>query len=179
VTSPASAAISSARSFQSARNLGDPIMTRRLLVALALAAAAISATPSASALAAKAPVWTPLGSNVAIRGYDPVAYFTQGRPTQGQAAFKTTWQGAEFRFASAANRDAFVANPARYAPRYGGYCAWAVSQGYTAGVDPNAWRIVDGRLYLNYNREIQTRWERDMAGHIAAADRNWPSVLGR
>lgn len=130
-----------------------------------------------AALADRAPVWTPLGSNLALRGFDPVAYFRAGRPVQGLAQFSTRHQGAEFRFASAANRDAFMAAPARYAPQYGGYCAWAVSQGYTAGVDPQAWRIVDGRLYLNYNRDIQRRWEADIPGHIAAANRNWPAVL--
>jgi hypothetical protein len=145
-------------------------------LALGLVAATASVAPS-PALADNAPVWTPLGSNVAIRGYDPVAYFTVGRPTVGDARFEARHQGAIFRFASAANRDAFVANPTRYAPQYGGYCAWAVSQGYTAGIDPNAWRIVDGRLYLNYNATIQRRWEADRANLIQQANRNWPSVL--
>lgn len=144
---------------------------------LAAPAALTGALLPAAAFADKAPVWTPLGSNLALRGYDPVAYFRAGRPVQGLAQFSTRHQGAEFRFSTAANRDAFVAAPARYAPQYGGYCAWAVSQGYTAGVDPQAWRIVDGRLYLNYNRDIQRRWESDIPGHIAAANRNWPGVL--
>jgi YHS domain-containing protein len=129
------------------------------------------------ALADKAPIWSSFGSNVAIGGYDPVAYFTLGRPTQGVSAFKTTYQGAEFRFSSAPNRAAFVANPARYAPQFGGYCAWAVSQGYTAGIDPTAWAIVDGKLYLNYNRTIQARWQGDRANLIIAGNRNWPLVL--
>jgi YHS domain-containing protein len=132
------------------------------------------ATP---AFADKAPIWTGFGSNVAISGYDPVAYFTANRPVQGVAAHKATYQGAEFRFANAANRAAFIANPTRYAPQYGGYCAWAVSQGYTAGIDPNAWAIVDGKLYLNYNRSIQARWQNDRANNIIAANRNWPNVL--
>lgn len=132
---------------------------------------------SGPVLADKAPIWTSIGSNVAIRGYDPVAYFTVGRPTEGVATFKATYQGAEFRFANAANRAAFIANPARYAPQYGGYCAWAVSQGYTAGIDPNAWAIVDGKLYLNYNRSIQTRWQADRSNFIVAANGNWPNVL--
>ena len=144
---------------------------------LAAPAALAGTLLPATAFADKAPVWTPLGSNLAIRGYDPVAYFRAGRPVQGLAQFTTRYQGAEFRFSSAANRDAFVAAPTRYAPQYGGYCAWAVSQGYTAGVDPQAWRVVDGRLYLNYNRDIQRRWESDIPGQIAAANRNWPGVL--
>jgi YHS domain-containing protein len=147
----------------------------KTLLALSLALAPIAV--STPALADKAPIWTSFGSNVAISGYDPVAYFTLGRPTQGSATFKANYQGAEFRFASAANRAAFVANPAHYAPQFGGYCAWAVSQGYTAGIDPTAWAVVDGNLYLNYNRTIQARWQADRANLIVAANRNWPIVL--
>jgi YHS domain-containing protein len=145
------------------------------LLALGLILVPLAATTPA--LADKAPVWTSFGSNVAISGYDPVAYFTLGRPTQGVAAFKATHQGAEFRFATAANRAVFIANPTRYAPQFGGYCAWAVSQGYTAGIDPNAWAVVDGKLYLNYNRTIQARWAADRANLIQAGNRNWPTVL--
>lgn len=148
-------------------------LSTALMLALALSPLAI-ASP---ALADKAPVWTSFGSNVAIRGYDPVAYFTAGKPVEGSAQFKVTYQGAEFRFASAANRDAFAANPARYAPQFGGYCAWAVSQGYTAGIDPQAWAIVGGKLYLNYNKDVQARWQQNTAANIAAGNRNWPTVL--
>lgn len=112
----------------------------------------------------------------AIRGYDPVAYFTEGRPVEGQSAFSLDWNGATWRFASAENRALFEADPERYAPQYGGYCAWAVSQGYTASVDPNAWDIVDGRLFLNYSKDIQTKWRAGQADFIVAADRNWPEV---
>jgi YHS domain-containing protein len=145
------------------------------LLALGLALAPLTITTPA--LADKAPIWTGFASNVAISGYDPVAYFSAHRPVQGSAMHKTTYQGGEFRFANEANRAAFVANPARYAPQFGGYCAWAVSQGYTAGIDPNAWAIVDGKLYLNYNTQIQARWQSDRANLIAAANRNWPNVL--
>jgi YHS domain-containing protein len=146
------------------------------IILAAIGAFAPLALP-APAFADKAPVFTGLASNAAIRGYDTVAYFTTGRPTRGDARYSTNWHGATWHFASAANRDRFAANPARYAPQFGGYCAWAVSQGYTAGIDPNAWRIVDGKLYLNYNREIQARWEQNTAANIAAGNRNWPSVL--
>jgi YHS domain-containing protein len=114
---------------------------------------------------------------VAIKGTDPVAYFTEGQPLPGRAEFEYEWQGATWRFASAENRDLFANNPEQYAPEYGGYCAWAVSQGYTAPIDPNAWKIVDGKLYLNFNRQIQQRWEKDIPGHIAQANQNWPQVL--
>lgn len=149
---------------------------RKLIAALALAFASLFAAP---AYADQAPVYTGLLSRVAVSGYDPVAYFTDGRPVRGSQQFSTTYQGYEYRFASAAHRDAFRANPTRYLPQYGGYCAWAVSQGYTASADPTNWRIVDGRLYLNYNDEIQRRWEQDIPARIREANANWPSVLSR
>ncbi|NEZ61489.1 hypothetical protein D0962_01645 [Leptolyngbyaceae cyanobacterium CCMR0082] len=116
-------------------------------------------------------------SGLAIRGTDPVAYFTQGGPVAGSSEFTYTWNNATWQFVSAENRDLFAANPAQYAPQYGGYCAWAVSQGYTASIDPNAWKIVDGKLYLNYSRGVQRRWEQDIPGHISNANANWPGVL--
>ncbi|MDJ0811677.1 MAG: YHS domain-containing (seleno)protein [Desulfobacterales bacterium] len=115
---------------------------------------------------------------VAIKGYDPVAFHTEGKPVKGSGDYELKWKDAKWRFASAENRDLFEADPEKYAPRYGGYCAWAVSEGYTASVDPeNAWSIVDGRLYLNYNAEIKQKWEKDIPGHIKKADANWPGVL--
>lgn len=115
----------------------------------------------------------------AIRGYDPVAYFTEGRPVKGEKDHTLDYQGSTWRFASAANRDRFAAAPERYAPRYGGYCAWAVSQGYTAPVDPDAWKIVDGKLYLNYSKGVQRQWIEDIPGNIAKGDANWPGVLDK
>jgi YHS domain-containing protein len=112
----------------------------------------------------------------AIEGYDPVAYFTDDAPRRGDSAHALTWNGAVWHFASAANRDAFAADPAAYAPQYGGNCAWAVAEGYLAPIDPDAWAIVDGKLYLNANRRIQRRWERDIPGFIARADANWPGL---
>ncbi len=112
----------------------------------------------------------------AIKGFDPVAYFTRSAPTRGNPAITTRWNGVEWRFASAANRDAFVAEPERYAPAFGGFCAYAVSEGYTASIDPRAWRIEGGRLYLNYSVAIQRRWERDIPGRISRAQANWPQV---
>lgn len=128
-------------------------------------------------VAAKDPVYTGTLSNLAVSGYDPVAYFTEGKPVEGSAAFEHKWKGATWRFANAKNLEAFKTDPAAYAPQYGGYCAWAVSQGYTASADPSAWRIVGKKLYLNYNREVQQNWEKDAAGNIVKADGNWPKVL--
>lgn len=143
----------------------------------------LSAAPALGALlvgmkAAAQPRWF-AEDGVAIRGTDPVAYFREGRPVPGRAEFSHTWQGVTWRFATAANRDAFAADPERYAPAYGGHCAWAVAQGYTAPIDPAAWRIVDGRLFLNYDRSIQRRWERDIPGFIARADANWPALAAK
>ena len=128
-------------------------------------------------VAAKDPVYTGTLSDLAVSGYDPVAYFTEGKPVEGSAAFEHKWKGATWRFANAKNLEAFKADPEAYAPQYGGYCAWAVSQGYTASADPSAWRIVGKKLYLNYNREVQQNWEKDAAGNIVKADGNWPKVL--
>ncbi len=113
---------------------------------------------------------------VAIDGTDPVAYFTEGKPVKGKAAHTVQWNGATWQFASDANKAAFEADPAKYAPQYGGYCAWAVSQGYTASTDPDAWKIVDGKLYLNYSRGVQRRWEGNIPGNIQSADGNWPRL---
>ena len=148
---------------------------RSILAAAGLALSPVLALAPA-AHAEKAPVYTGLFNNLAVEGYDPVAYFTEGRPVKGDRDFTTQYNGAQFRFASQANLDMFLADPAKYAPQYGGYCAWAVSQGYTASIDPEAWRIVDGRLYLNYSRDVQKRWEADIPGFIKAADGNWPKI---
>lgn len=113
---------------------------------------------------------------LAIKGYDPVAYFTDGKPVEGSADFTHEWEGAKWRFASAESRDAFAKEPARYAPQFGGFCAWAVSQGYTADVDPEAWKIVEGKLYLNYNKKVQENWEKDASGNIAKGETNWPAL---
>lgn len=113
----------------------------------------------------------------AIRGYDPVAYFTQGKPVKGDSDFTYEWNDATWYFSSKQNQELFTANPGRYAPQYGGDCAWAVSKGYTAKIDPNAWYIHDDKLYLNYSKSVQSTWQQDIPGNIASADQNWPSLL--
>jgi len=127
------------------------------------------------AFAAESPVFAT--DDGAIRGYDPVAYFAVGEPTKGSDKFTASWQGATFKFASAANLELFQAEPAAYVPQYGGYCAYAVAKGATAGTVPEAWTIVEGKLYLNYSLGVRQRWRKDVPGHIAAADQNWPAVL--
>jgi YHS domain-containing protein len=114
--------------------------------------------------------------NVAVKGYDVVAYVTAGRPMEGSAQFVHRIGGTTYRFASAANRDAFAKEPDRYVPQFGGFCAYAVSRGYTADIDPRAWRIVGGKLYLNYDRGAQAKWEEDLSGNISKGDANWPAL---
>ncbi len=130
-----------------------------------------------AALAQKAEVFSDGGS--AIRGYDPVAYFTEGQPVKGKADFSHQWKGATWRFASAENRERFAAAPEKYAPQYGGYCAYGVAGGYTVKTEPDAWSVVDGKLYLNYDRSVQASWAKDPAGYIRKADANWPRALER
>jgi YHS domain-containing protein len=113
----------------------------------------------------------------AIRGFDPVAYFTDARPVKGSEEIVHSWKGATWRFSSAENRDRFAAAPEKYAPQYGGYCAYAVAHNATASIDPQAWSVVDGRLYLNYSVKVRATWEKDSPGYIRKADANWPGVL--
>ena len=127
------------------------------------------------AVAADPPIYAKRG--IAIKGADPVAYFTQGKPVSGSKKFETEWMGAKWRFASAQNRDMFQANPEKYAPQYGGYCSYAVSQGYTAKIEKDAWAIVGGKLYLNYSKSVRRIWESDIPGHISSANENWPDIL--
>lgn len=115
----------------------------------------------------------------AIDGYDPVAYFKESKAVEGSNDFIHEWNDSKWYFSSAENKADFIADPGKYAPQYGGYCAWAVSQGYTAPTDPKAWHIEDGKLYLNYNADVQTNWLKDIPGHIASADKNWPSIIAK
>ena len=113
---------------------------------------------------------------VAVAGHDVVAYFTEGKPVKGRQEHRVEYRGSVFLFASEANRVAFAAEPARYAPQYGGYCAFGVAQGYKASIDPRAFSIVDGRLYLNFSTEVRRQWSRDQPGHIRQADAKWPTM---
>jgi hypothetical protein len=113
---------------------------------------------------------------VAIQGYDAVAYQAQQQAVKGQPAFSHEWLGVRWHFASRANRDRFAAAPESFAPQFGGFCAYGVSRGYAVDVDPAAFTVIDGKLYLNYSRRVQATWNQDRAGHIDKARRNWPKV---
>jgi YHS domain-containing protein len=143
---------------------------------LAVAVSGLPLIAAAPAAQAEPPIYTGVFSNTALQGHDPVAYFTEGKPVKGDEAFTTEYMGAEFRFASAANRDAFLADPQAYAPQYGGYCAWAMADGKHAKGDARHWRIVDGKLYLNYNKSIQKKWDADIPGFIERADTEWSDI---
>jgi YHS domain-containing protein len=147
--------------------------SRRAGHALALSMAAGFAILPLSALASEVNDV----DGVAIKGQDPVAYFRQGKPVDGSAEFTAVYKGATFRFASAANRDAFRAKPEAFAPQYGGFCAFGTSRGYKADIDPQAFTIVDNKLYLNYSKKVQAEWKQDIPGYIAKADGNWPTVV--
>ena len=144
------------------------VITRRAVLAVAFVLVAFTA--------ADAQKVNTSFTGLAIDGYDPVAYFTEGKPVRGTSEFSFEFGGARYRFASAANRDLFAKDPAKYAPQYGAFCAYAVSRGYTADTDPLAWKIVDGRLYLNYNASAQKKWEEDLAVNIKKGDANWPAL---
>ncbi len=149
---------------------------RTICAALTLVALPLTiSTPAA--FADKDPVYTGIFSNTAVDGHDPVAYFTEGKPIKGSKDFSTDYQGAEFRFASQANLDAFLADPEKYAPQYGGYCAWAAAQNKTAPGKAEYWAIVDDKLYLNFSKKVQEDWNEDREGFITKADENWPDLL--
>lgn len=132
---------------------------------------------TAGALASESPVYTGLLNNTGAGGYDTVSYFEADKPRKGSADYVTQYQGATWRFANAENLARFKENPERYAPAYGGYCAWAISQGYLAKGDPAHWSIKQGRLYLNYNQSVQDTWLQSPGAFIQQADANWPRVL--
>lgn len=118
-----------------------------------------------------------LGKKLAVGGYDTVAYHKEGKPVPGTDAFTHTWKDAVWRFSSKENLDAFVAAPEKFAPQYGGYCAFAVAHNGLSPGDPRHWRIVDGKLYLNVDASVQTKWNRDHEAFIKRADQSWPNVL--
>lgn len=123
-------------------------------------------------------IYTGFFSNKALSGYDTVAYFVEGKPVKGNADFVTEYKEATWYFSSQENLDKFLQAPEKYAPQYGGYCAWAIAaKNDFASGDPEQWTIVDGKLYINYNQEIKERWEKDKANFIVQGDKNWPKLI--
>ena len=125
------------------------------------------------------PTYTALFSNKAIKGYDPVAYFTENKSVEGSADFGFDYQGARWLFSSAEHLELFKADPEKYAPQYGGYCAYAVSQGSTAPIKPELFTIHNDKLYLNYNNSINDKWHKNIDAYIEQADENWPDIVDK
>ena len=115
-------------------------------------------------------------SGKAIRGYDPVAYFSEGKPVKGNEKLVYSWNNADWYFSSQQNLDLFKANPEKFAPQYGGYCAYGLSEGHKAPTDAEAWTIEDGKLYLNYNTDVRKMWIKEKKERIEKADQNWPEI---
>ena len=152
--------------------------TRRFALAIGFAALLVG-----TAVSAAPPVNTLKGglfgsrANVAILGYDPVAYFTDGRPVKGDPAFVFEWVGAKWQFASQSHLDLFKAGPETYAPQYGGYCAYGVSQDQLVGIEPDKFKVLGGKLYLNYDAEVQAIWLKDPARYVKQADAKFKALL--
>jgi len=147
------------------------------MLKFAITAVAVVLFSAGAAFARSSEIYTGTFSSLAVGGYDTVAYFKQNAPVVGKAEFSMEYKGATWRFASKENLDAFRANPAAYAPQFGGYCAWAVAHNYTASGDPLVWSVVQGKLYLNYDRDVQAQWSKDIPRYIADGNKNWPSAL--
>lgn len=159
------------------------LLTRRLTLgaALALALAGAAVLPATTALAYDTESTAAINleaGNVILHGYDPVAYFT-GAATRGTAQFQAEHGGAVYHFSSAAHRDRFLADPARYVPQYGGFCAMGVALGKKLDVDPTQFHVVDGKLYLNLNAEVSAKWSEDVPGNLQKADGQWPLIRGQ
>ena len=116
-------------------------------------------------------------NGIAIRGYDSVAYFTEGKPVEGNSDYATEWMGATWQFSSEENLNTFIEEPESYAPQYGGYCAYGVAQGNLVKIEPELWTIVDDKLYLNFDKDIQEKWNKDIPGFIAKADGDIADLL--
>lgn len=115
-------------------------------------------------------------NDLAIKGYDPVSYFTMSTPKMGKASYTATYKGGIYRFSNEENRDMFKANPAKYAPQYGGFCAFGVAMEKKFDTDPLAWKIVDNKLYLNLNKDVQKKWLTDVSGYLNQSDDNWGDI---
>lgn len=119
----------------------------------------------------------PPRTEIAIKGYDTVAYFKENKPMKGSDNFVTNWKGAKWKFASKENLDAFTKEPEKFAPQFGGYCAYGVAQGYLVKIEPEQFKILNGKLYLNYDEDVSEKWSKDTSGYIKTADKNFPEVL--
>jgi len=144
------------------------MMKRLMLVAIAIFS--LVSVVSAQKSAINAPKGT------AVDGYDVVDFFSQGKPVKGSGAYTYQWGGANWLFESKANMELFAKSPEKFAPQYGGYCAYGASQGHKAPVEADTWSIVDGKLYFNYNKSVKEKWVKDQPAYIIEANKNWPLI---
>jgi len=154
---------------------------RALLAALGLlvASTSISSVPAFAVVPNSTSAVNTNEQGIALHGYDPVAYFTVGAPTKGNASFTAKYEGASYFFASAENLKKFKANPAAFAPQFGGFCAMGVALEKKLDGDPAVWKIVDGKLYLNVNADVSVAWQRDIPGNLEKANDYWPEIKGK
>ena len=155
------------------------LMIKSLAAACALAiltALSVGGLMTGANAGSKGAINTIGSAGIAIKGFDPVAYFTAGKATKGSAEHTVKHKGATWRFASAENKALFEADPAKYEPAYGGYCAYGLAQGYLVKIEGNAWTIKDGKLYLNYDKGVQRKWEKRPASYIKTADQKWSKL---
>ncbi len=146
---------------------------RRALSVIAVTVFVAVLAMMSPAVAQESEIYVNSATGEAINGYDPVAYFTEMKPVRGKTDYTSEYKGALFLFASAENRDLFAADPEKYAPQYGGWCAFAMSKGAFATTAPEAWTIHEGKLYLNYSTGVRQIWQQDIPGNVAKADENW------
>ena len=143
------------------------------IISLAIIAMALVSQVQAQ----KAEIYSPGGK--AIKGYDPVAFFTNSKPVMGADSLSFSWKGATWQFANRQNLQRFKATPEKYAPQYGGYCAYGTSQGHKAPTEVDTWTILNGKLYFNYNQKVKEMWVKDEPGYIQKADKQWPEIKGK
>ena len=154
-------------------------MSRKYLIASSLLLAAIVGTPVVAAAADELNVSKGLvetGKPLAVHGYDVVSYFTAGKPTVGSSKFDEVYEGATYRFSSDENLKTFKSNPGKYAPQFGGYCAFGATLNKKFDGDPRSWTVVNDKLYLNLNPDIQEKFSKDVPGFISKAEANWPKI---
>lgn len=166
------------------QQVNDPLFGRKFLISegnmkinTALKSLTAAAAIAISSMSFAADVGINANQNdLAIGGYDAVSYFKKGKPSKGKGKYTATHKGAIYHFTSTSNRDLFKASPEKYAPQFGGYCAMGVALNKKLDVDPYAWRIVDNKLYLNLNKDVQKKWASDIDGNLQSAYRNWNGI---
>jgi len=149
---------------------------RRALIAILTAFACACGLAATAPAFAAGPDVNATVTGLALRGYDPVSYFTDGRPILGDYTIRASYEGAIYRFTSEEHKALFVKEPTKYLPQYGGFCAFGTAKGVKVDGDPKVWKIVDNKLYLNLAPPVAALWNQDNAGYIKAANEKWPEL---